>query len=228
MMIKNIFSAIVAILLASLSLVVWAGATTLAVSGEVQLTPKGGNPGRLAEGQRVDTGAALKTGPNSGATIRFDDGQLVALTSNSSLVIDEFRFNPHKPAEGGLVTSLLKGGMRSVTGLIGKASPDSIAVKTPVATIGIRGTDFQLFFDDRLHISVHVGAVAAVNGGGELVLDQTRQPLGLVSDLSTRARPAQLSEFSTDAVASMRRLDIEPNFGTRRPSPNDPSCSDRR
>lgn len=227
-MIKKAFSAFVAIFLAWMPMWAWAGATTLSVTGEVQVTPKGGNVGRLAEGQRVDSGTALKTGPNSGVTIRFDDGQMIALTSNSSLVVDDFRFNPHKPAEGGLVTSLLKGGMRTVTGLIGKASPDAIAVKTPVATIGIRGTDFQLFYDDRLHISVQEGAVAATNLAGETVFTQTTQSLGLVSDNNTRARPALLSEFSTDAVAALRRLDIEPNFGTRRPNPNDPSCSDRR
>ena len=72
------------------------------------------------------------------------------------------------------------------------------------------------------------GAVAAINLAGETVFDQTRQTLGLVSDNNTKARPALLSEFSTDAVAALRRLDIEPNFGTRRPNPNDPSCSDRR
>lgn len=206
----------------------WAAATTLSISGDVQLTPKGGSSARLAEGQRVDKGAALKTGPNSGVTIRFDDGQMLALTSNTNLVIDEYRFNPHKPEEGGIITSLLRGGIRTVTGLIGKATPQSVQVTTPVATIGIRGTDFQLFIDGRLFISVGEGAIGVANASGETVFDGTKVPLGLVPDAQTRPRAATLTEFSVDAVAAMRRLDIEPNFNTRKPNPNDPSCSDRR
>ena len=226
-MTRKAFSLLVPIFLSLVSLGAWANATTLSVSGEVQVTPKGGSGARLAEGQRVDSGAALKTGPNSGVTIRFDDGQMLALTSNSSLVIDEYRFNPHKPEEGGILTSLLRGGMRTVTGLIGKAKPESVTVTTPVATIGIRGTDFQLFVEGRLFISVVDGTIGVANTSGETVFDGANQPLGIVPDAQTKARAASLSEFSADAVAAMRRLAIEPNFGTRKPNPNDPSCADR-
>jgi hypothetical protein len=194
----------------------------------VQLTPKGGKGARLAEGQRVDAGAALKTGANSGVTIRFDDGQMLALTSNTDLVIDEYRFNPHKPEEGGIITSLFRGGIRMVTGLIGKASPESVKTTTPVATIGIRGTDFQLFIEGRLFISVGEGAIGVANNSGEFVFDSAKLPLGIVPDAQTKPRAATLAEFSADAIAAMRRLDIEPNFNTRKPNPNDPSCSDRR
>lgn len=227
-MTRKAFYLLASIFLSLVPLGAWAGATTLTVSGEVQVTPKGGKGARLAEGQRIDAGAALKTGANSGMTIRFDDGQLLALTSNSSLVIDEYRFNPHKPEDGGLITSLFRGGIRTVTGLIGKASPESVKVTTPVATIGIRGTDFQLFVEDRLFISVGEGAIAVANASGETVFDGAKQPLGIVPDAQTKPRAATFSEFSPDAIAAMRRLDIEPNFGTRKPNPNDPSCSDRR
>lgn len=227
-MTRQAFSLLVSIILSIVSLGAWANATTLSVSGDVQVTPKGGSSTRLAEGQRVDKGTALKTGPNSGVTIRFDDGQMLALTSNSNLMIDEYRFNPHKPEEGGIITSLFRGGMRMVTGLIGKATPESVKTTTPVATIGIRGTDFQLFIDDRLFISVGEGAIGVANASGETIFDGAKQPLGIVPDAQTKARAATLSEFSADAVAAMRRLDIEPNFGTRKPNPNDPSCSDRR
>lgn len=226
-MTRKAFSLLVPIFLSLVSLGAWASATTLSVAGDVQITPKGGSGARLAEGQRVDSGAALKTGPNSGVTIRFDDGQMLALTSNSNLVIDEYRFNPHKPEEGGILTSLVRGGMRMVTGLIGKTKPERVQVTTPVATIGIRGTDFQLFVEDRLFISVGDGAIGVANASGETVFDGAKQPLGIVPDAQTKPRAATLSEFSADAVAAMRRLDIEPNFGTRKPNPNDPSCADR-
>lgn len=211
-----------------LSLGAHAAATAISVAGDVKLTPKGGSIGSLAEGQRIDTGAGIKTGGNSGVTLRFDDGQLVALTSNSSYVVDDYRFNPHKPAEGSFVSTLLRGGLRSVTGLIGKANPAEVKIKTDVATIGIRGTDFQLFFDGRLFMSVREGAIGSTNTAGEAVFEAARQSLGLVNDAQSKPRAATLSEFPTDAVAAMRRLDINPDFGTRSPNPGDPTCADRR
>lgn len=227
-MITQTLSRILFLCLILLSWGAQAAATAISVAGDVKLTPKGGAIGALAEGQRIDTGADIKTGSNSGVTLRFDDGQLVALTSNSNFVVDEYRFNPHKPAEGSFVSSLLRGGLRSVTGLIGKANPAEVKVKTDVATIGIRGTDFQLFYDGRLFMSVREGAIGSTNTQGEAIFEAARQSLGVVPDAQSKPRVATLTEFPTDAVASMRRLDINPDFGTRRPNPNDPTCADRR
>ena len=56
--------------------------------------------------------------------------------------IDAYRFDERDPDRDGFVVSLLKGGMRSVTGLLGRRNPGRASYTTPTATIGIRGTHF--------------------------------------------------------------------------------------
>lgn len=205
-----------------------AAATALAVNGNVVVSPSRGAPGPLAVGQRIESGTTLKTAANAGTTLRFDDGQMIAVAASSNYVIDDYRFNPHKPEEGGFISTLIKGGIRSVTGLIGERNAKEVQVKTEVATIGIRGTDYNLFFDGRVYLVVQRGAVGAANEGGEGVFTAEGQAIGLVQDKRTKARPATIAEFSAEAQAAFRQLDDDPELGAKARNPSDPSCSDRR
>ncbi len=214
----------------ALPLQVWAAATAVAVTGMVTLTPKSGSTGPLAEGQRVESGASIKTAAASGTTLRFDDGEIVALSANTTYNLDNYKFNAHKPAEGSFTSTLIQGGMRSVTGLLGKLNPGEVKVKTTVATVGIRGTDYQLFLDDtgQLHMHVLEGAISATNRGGEEVFAAGKQPTGLVSDLVTKARAASLSEFPAGVQGAFRQLETNSVINTHQPNKNDPTCADRR
>ena len=228
---RNLIARLLCFWLALFSMSVFAAATVTQVSGTVNMTPKTGNAAAvaLAEGQRVESGVGIKTGSNSTVTLRFDDGHMIALSSDTNFVIDDYRFNAHKPAEGGFLSTLVRGGMRSVTGLLGKANPGDVRVKVDVATAGIRGTDFQLFYDGgRLFISVREGAISTTNAGGVSIFDAKTSPSGIVSDSQTKGRPAPINDFPAPALGSVRRLDINPAIGTKNPSPNDPGCSDRR
>lgn len=73
--------------------------------------------------------------------ISMHDETLLSLGPNSTLVISAFAYNP-VTREGQVETSILKGTMRYVTGLIGRANPEAIKVLTPTSTMGIRGTEF--------------------------------------------------------------------------------------
>lgn len=210
------------------SFVAHAAATALAVNGAVHVAPAQGAAGPLAVGQRVESGATLKTAANAGTTLRFDDGQMIALSGNSTYVIDDYRFDPHKPEQGGFISTLLKGGLRAVSGLIGERNTKEIQFRTETATIGIRGTDFNLFFDGRLHMVVRQGAIAATNEAGEGVFAADGYAIGLVLDKQTKARPASLSEFPAEAQAAFRQLDDNPELGAKARNPSDPGCSDRR
>lgn len=222
------------ILGSSLILFLWsclacAAATTVAVNGDVRLvTPQSSTPAAVAVGQRIDSGARLKTASNSGVTIRYDDGQMVALSGSSEYLVDDYRFNPQKPEQGSFVSTLIKGGMRTVSGLIGERNPKDVQVKTLTATVGIRGTDYNLFFDGRLYMTVRRGAIAAANEGGEGVFSADGQSIGLVQDRLTKPRPATLGEFPAEALAAFRVLDDNPELGAKMRNENDPNCSDRR
>ena len=213
-----------------------AAATVITASGHVQMTPLTGNLGQLAPGQRVESGAAIKTGEDSSVILRFDDGHVVALSAKTSFVLNEYKFNAHKPEESSFIASLLKGGMRAVTGIIGEANKNNVTFKTDVATIGIRGTDFMLFYDDRLYLTVLDGVISVTNEGGEEVFDEEMSdakslppPVGRVVNAITKAKPITIDELPAAALSVFRVLQMLPlSDNIREPDPDDPTCADRR
>ena len=214
-----------------------AAATVITVSGYAQMTPLTGKPEQLASGQRIESGAAIKTGEGSSATLRFDDGQAIALSAKTSFVINEYKFNAHKPEESSFIGSLLKGGMRAVTGIIGEANKNNVTFKTDVATVGIRGTDFQLFYDGKLYLTVQDGAISVANEGGEEVFNEEEvsdikglpNPVGMVVNATTKAKPITIDELPAAALAVFRVLQMLPlSDKIREPNPDDPTCADRR
>jgi hypothetical protein len=73
--------------------------------------------------------------------ISMNDETLLSIGPKSTMVIDKYTYNP-VTRDGQVETSVLRGSLRFVSGLIGRANPGAIKVLTPNATIGIRGTDF--------------------------------------------------------------------------------------
>ena len=89
-------------------------------------------------------GETLNTGKDSYAVIVFKDKSRVSLQANSQFRIDKLQFSIKEPNKGSAFFSLLKGGLRAVSGLIGKADKKSYRMRTVVAVIGIRGTGYDL------------------------------------------------------------------------------------
>lgn len=211
------------------SCVALAAATVITVQGDVQMTPAQGPPSQLAPGQRVETGAGIKTSANGETSLRFDDGQMLSLASSTSFIINEYKFNPHKPEESSFIGSLLKGGLRAVTGIIGETNKNNVTFKVEVATVGIRGTDFALYYDRELYLAVQEGAIFAKNEGGEEVFDAKLQPFGVVVNAQTKPRPITKDKLPASAQGSIRVLQTHPLSDTiRKPNPKDPTCGDRR
>ncbi len=95
----------------------------------------------LLQKSAVLLGDTLTTQKDTFGQINFTDGSSVMLRPNSSMRVEEYRFDHAKPQADGLVMRLIKGGMRSVTGLIGKrGNQDAYQIRTSIATIGIRGS----------------------------------------------------------------------------------------
>ena len=98
----------------------------------------------LSVKSEVMEGDTLKTEKDTFARIKFVDGGEVVLRPETVFKVSAYSYSP-APSEknqDNIVISLLKGGMRSVTGLLGKRSPDKFQLQTSAATIGIRGTHF--------------------------------------------------------------------------------------
>jgi len=110
------------------------------VRGQVRIERSGGNleakvGAPVYERDRVIVQDAGSVG------ISMSDETLLSIGRNSTLVIDKYSYDP-VTREGEVATSILKGTLRYVTGLIGRVRPQAIKVTTANATIGIRGTEF--------------------------------------------------------------------------------------
>lgn len=97
---------------------------------------------RLALGSSVREGDVLRTGPASTLQVRFADESLLAMRENSEIRIEQFRFSGREDGTERAFFRLLKGGLRKVTGLIGRTRHENYRMSSVVGTIGIRGTDY--------------------------------------------------------------------------------------
>lgn len=104
---------------------------------------QGGAPVVLGKGLAVQTGDRLTTAPTGLALVQMSDGARVSIRPGSDVVLKDYRFQP-AAADNRMVVQLLKGGLRSVSGLVAKTGPDAARVETKTATAGIRGTDFDV------------------------------------------------------------------------------------
>ncbi len=173
--------------------------------GRVEIQ-RGGQVFVAQRGTSVEVGDTISTGPTGLTQVRLKDGALLSLRYGSAMVVQEFRM-PEAPAAGAApavtagpsatsaagrsVLRLLRGAFRTVTGLIGKGANDAYSVVTPVATIGIRGTDYSAAYcsgdcgttPDGLYVGVSNGEIELINDGGVLVL--ANDQYGYVKDSST-------------------------------------------
>ena len=82
----------------------------------------------------------IRTG-NGRLAVTFVDDSVVTLTERSSIVIDEYIFDPD-PSKSHLALNMTSGTARFLTGALGRIKKDNVSIRTPVATIAIRGTSF--------------------------------------------------------------------------------------
>jgi len=153
------------------------------VSGAVIARQPDGASRILSTRSEVNEGDLLVTADNSYARVKFTDGAELVLRPGTQLKIDAYRFEERNPESDGFVLSLLKGGMRSITGLLARRNPARAKYSTPTATIGIRGTHFGALFcnDDcanvpsptgdapanGLHVDVADGRIVVTTPAGE-------------------------------------------------------------
>ncbi len=111
--------------------------------GEVSALRKG-QVVPLTIGSTVENQDAIRVGSQSNAQIRFSDESLVALRAGTEFKIENFVFSGREDAASQATFSLVRGGLRTLTGLIGRTQQERYRVRTPVSTVGIRGTSYTL------------------------------------------------------------------------------------
>lgn len=157
----------------------------------------------LKIGDVVESGATVSTGERSSAVIKFEDGQVMALTERSSFRIVEYKYNKQRVSDSSAVFTFLRGGLRFISGVIGSTNRNAFRMTANTVTIGIRGTDGSVTID-----AVTQAVTAAVNAGA-LVMEtpQGTQTIG-VGEFSTvipgqSPTPPQPTAAATAAVQQM-------------------------
>lgn len=151
----------------------------LVATGTVVATTDDGSTRVLSTGSRVFTGDLINT-RDGRIQIRFIDGALVSLESNTRFEVEDYSLHDagSGTAEGGgnVIMSLFQGLFRTITGAIGDDEEETYELNTPVATVGIRGTQYSLQFcregacgagvNDGLYGYIGSGQIVVSNAGG--------------------------------------------------------------
>jgi hypothetical protein len=135
----------VLILFVSLTGSAWASAAAVVqnIYGTASVQRANGTLGILALNSELQAGDSVQTEEKSKVLLRFSDGAMVTVRSNSRLMIESYHYEEEDPQADSTTLNLLKGGMRAITGAVGKRGDvDAYRSKNFAATIGIRGTGY--------------------------------------------------------------------------------------
>lgn len=136
-------------------------------------------------------------------TMKFEDGQIVALQQGARFRIDNYSYNKAKVADSNVVLSLLSGGMRYITGVIGGTNRNAIRLQAGTATIGIRGTDIISFVDASGNVlaTVQEGAISFGSAGVTATLNP-----GQGSTASPNQAPSSGTSVTNIPAATVRTV----------------------
>lgn len=156
------------------------------------------------------------------AGITFEDGTRVQCTEFSKLVIDEFVYDPNS-GKGKLGMKATMGTVRYASGLIAKNNKEEVKVKTPTASISVRGTDFSMTVDELGRSLVIllpsqpqfgppvVGSIVVDNGIGQVTLTKAYQATMVVSTSVMPSAPVLLNFEDETKVNNMLLIDTPKN-----------------
>lgn len=146
------------------------------LSGPLMAKNAAGATRALSIKSNVEEGDTLITEKRTYGRVKFIDGGEVTLRPNTTMQVENYVFNKDKPSDDKAALSLIKGGLRAVTGQISKrGNVDSYKMKTPSATIGVRGTTYDMKvcqagscagLADGIYLYVRDGAIAVTTNAG--------------------------------------------------------------
>ncbi|MFH1043932.1 MAG: FecR domain-containing protein [Pseudomonadota bacterium] len=113
------------------------------VIGDVKLIDRAGESRALQKGAAINEGDRIVTAAGASAQIKMVDGGFIAIRPNTDMGFDTYRYSGKEDGTENAIVSLLQGGFRTITGIIGRTNRQNYLVRTETATIGIRGTDHE-------------------------------------------------------------------------------------
>lgn len=167
----------------------WSAHATIGEVSEIQGNGKikRTNGEKLDLEQQLDVFSYDEVMTGQGRTaINFIDNTRVEVTEHSKLIIDEFVYDPENN-QGGLTLTTALGTVRYASGQIAKDYKENVTIKTPTATIGVRGTDFAMIVDElggstiillpscNTNGDCLVGEISVDSGMGQVILNEAFQ-----------------------------------------------------
>lgn len=155
------FSYLFMIVATLLSLPLWAEVGhVMFVSGKVHVQMTDGQLVAIAPGQGVDVGQRIITEEAGYVHLKMIDNAFYSLRPHSRLLIETYRYRPEQPEFNQVKTLLEAGSVRAITGEAGERNKSGYRLNTPVAAIGVRGTDYIVHHEqDLTRVAVSSGAV---------------------------------------------------------------------
>lgn len=171
------------------------------VNGDVVVLSVAGKQRPAKKGEAIDEGETVSSLVNGFAQIKMEDGGYFAVRADTQFKVETFKFQGKDDgSERGLFT-LIKGSLRSITGLIGKKHKDNYKIQTATSTIGIRGSGADIGHDTDVGTAVRTlfGGHSLTSHGqtietrpGQTALAAPDQPPAIVLSFpfSTNTAPA--------------------------------------
>ena len=179
--------------------------TVLKLKGEAQAISKSGTR-PLEIGGSVMVDEAIKTGAGARLAIEFRDGSNLFLGEEAHIIVDELIYSPaaDKAEDQSQTVDVLRGVFRYVSGAIAQARYENVTFRTPVATIGIRGTNFvggelQVGMSPgRPHYGFQIqdGAIEVTAPNGSVLLDEPGE--GTFLPLTRLAAPTPVRQWTAE------------------------------
>lgn len=177
----------------------FAQATVQFLSGTMSVQRADGSVRLLSEKSTVQVGDVVTTERDSYAQVRFTDGGQMTFRPNTTVKLESYAFNEAQPEKDSFAMSLIKGGLRAITGLVGhRSSRSAYRMRTATATVGIRGTDYvaivipadgQQSLPPGTYVTVTQGAVGMIAGGAEQLVGAGQTGFSSSSNLPARLIP---------------------------------------
>jgi hypothetical protein len=171
-----------------------------------------------AKGTGVEMADSIKTTQGK-VSITFADDTKVQVNENSKLVIDDFVYDPNNKKGGKLAVNVALGTVRYASGQIAHNNPQAVAVNTPSATIGVRGTDFTATVDELGRSTIILlpscprgwvdikkdcitGKIEVTTDEGKVIMDQAFQATRVESKDQKPARPV-IVNLTEDQISNI-------------------------
>ena len=199
------------------------GTVTFAL-GDASVVHTDGTSAPLKKGSPVYQTDTVNTGVNGQVHVRMVDQALVSVRPNSRLVIQDYRYDAQDPAKSVIRFTLEQGTMRSITGAGGHAAKDQYRLNTPLAAIGIRGTDFTVAASPvATTVGVHSGAIEMSPYG----VDCRQDALGACGGASSSVLTAAMRDLQLQLARGELRPTLVPATKELEALPQEPNAKRR-